>query len=147
MMVYQIVITGVFLSICTYTDTRYGCIYRKAVISMLILSIAGHIAEWIWVEKPDMGAIILSLIPGACCFLVSLLTREALGYGDSMVVAVCGIAIGTDMVMGLLMGGLFLAALWAIYLCVFQKADRRREFPFCPFLLAAFAVQILEICF
>lgn len=142
-MVYQSIITGLFLSICTYTDVRCRYVYRKVVILAFILSMAGYFANWMMGQMPDAGGMILSLLPGAGCFLVSLLSREALGYGDCMVITVCGISLGIEKVTGLLMLGLFLSAIWAIYLCLFRRADRRQEFPFVPFLLTAFVIQIL----
>lgn len=131
--------------VCTYTDIRYRYIYRSAVIAAFTLSIAGHCTDWILGQTPDAPSMILSLLPGAGCFLVSLLTREALGYGDSMAVTVCGISLGMEKVTELLLLGLFLSAVWAVYLCIFKKADRSREFPFLPFLMAAFVIQTLEL--
>ena len=160
-MQYQIVVTGIFLLICTYTDLRYRCIYRKIVYGLVILSVSGHLVCWITglQESPESaelaGAaasaahlaesvvpVAAGLIPGVVCFLISLLTREAFGYGDSMAVAACGVSLGLENTAGILTAGFLFSAVWAVFLCVFRKADLKKEFPFLPFLTAAFVLQI-----
>lgn len=147
----QMIVTGTCLLICTYTDLRYRCIYRKIVLSMMVLSISGHAVSWI-AEQPDLSEIFMSavsaaagLIPGMICFLLSFLTGEAFGYGDSMVVTACGISLGLEKTAELLMTGFFLSALWAVFLCIVQKANLKKEFPFLPFLSAAFVLQIITM--
>ncbi len=131
---YQKIITGIFLLLCTCTDLRSHCIYRRVAAAAVIFAAAGHLAAG------DMGILdcLLSLLPGICCLMISFLTREQLGYGDSLVIAVCGFSLGMEPVMELLMTGFFLAALWAVGVCVFCKADRKKEIPLMPFLAAAF---------
>lgn len=131
---YQKAITGIFLFLCTCTDLKSHCVYRRAAAAAAIFAAAGHLAV------KDMGIMdcLLSLLPGMGCFMVSFLTREQLGYGDSLVIAVCGFSLGMEQTMELLMTGFFLAALWAVGLCIFRGADRRKEIPLMPFLAAAF---------
>ncbi len=135
---YQKIVTGIFLLLCAYTDLKTHCVYRRTAVAAAAAAAAGHLAA------NDMGAAacLLSLLPGACCFLISLLTREQLGYGDSLVITVCGFSLGMEEVTGLLMTGFFLAALWAVGLCVFFHADRKKEIPLMPFLVAAFLLCV-----
>lgn len=154
---FQMIITGICLIICTYTDLRYRCIYRRVVFGIMILSAAGHAVSWFsdnaafWsAGQQDLAEISMSavtaasgLIPGMICFLISFLTREAFGYGDSVVVTACGISLGLEKTAELLVMSFFLSALWAVFLCIFRKAGLKKEFPFLPFLSAAFVLQII----
>lgn len=137
-MIYQKIITGIFLLLCTCTDLRNHCIYRRMAAAAAVLAAAGHLA----VQDMGVADCILSLFPGAGCFVISLLTREQLGYGDSLVITVCGFSLGMEQTADLLMTGFFLAALWAVGLCIFCKADRKREIPLMPFLAAAFLISL-----
>ena len=138
---YQLVVAAVFLSLCTYTDLKNKYIYRKLAVIMAAFAAAGHLI------KGDLAVsdCVLSILPGMFCFLVSLLTREALGYGDSLVITICGFSLGLEKVVDLLMTGLFFAALWAIGLCIFRKVDRKHEIPFMPFLTLGFMVQVMGL--
>ena len=135
---YQKVVTGIFLFLCTCTDIKKHCIYRNIAAAAAAFAAAGHLI----LKDMEPLSFFLSVLPGACCFLVSLLTREELGYGDSLVIAVCGFSLGPEPVIKLLMTGFFLAALWAAGLCVFCRADRKREIALMPFLGAAFLIQM-----
>lgn len=140
---YQKIVTGIFLLLCTYTDLKKNCIYRKTAVAAAVFIFAGHLIR----RDAGIMSCLLSMLPGACCFLISLATREQLGYGDSLVITVCGLSLGIEQVMGLLTAGFFLAALWAAGLCIFRKADRRREIPLMPFLTAAFVIQMTILGF
>lgn len=135
---YQNIVTGIFLFLCTYTDLKSYCIYRRIAAAAAVFAAVGHLAA----EDMEVITCLLSLLPGACCFMISLLTREQLGYGDSLVITVCGFSLGTERIIGLLMTGFFLAALWAMGLCIFCRADRKKEIPLMPFLAAAFLIQM-----
>jgi prepilin signal peptidase PulO-like enzyme (type II secretory pathway) len=89
------------------------------------------------------GELVLAVLPGAGCILISFLTREALGYGDGIVIMVHGLGMGFTCTVEWLLLGFFLSAIWAVYLCVFRKADRKKEFPFLPFLLGAFVIEMV----
>jgi leader peptidase (prepilin peptidase)/N-methyltransferase len=159
MKLYQIIVTGVFLGVCTYTDLKYRFVYWKIVVIAVGLIFSGYFAGWVFAQKTaieesagtndrieiltECGSLLLSVIPGVGCLLVSFLTGEALGYGDGIVVMVCGLSMGFADTVEWLLLGFFLSALWAVYLCVFRKAGRKKEFPFLPFLMGAFVIKIL----
>ena len=149
-MKYQMILTGVFLLLCTYTDLRYRCIYRKIVLGMIIFSIMGHLVNCAvgqsgHAESAGEAAVsvLLGIIPGAVCFLISFLTREAFGYGDCMTVTACGVALGAEKTVELLTAGFLFSSVWAVFLFVFRKAGLKKEFPFLPFLSMAYVLEFL----
>lgn len=135
----QYILTGIYLVLCAYTDIRFRYIDWKAAAVITVLSAAIHLSA----GTADTFSVVLSLIPGSCCFMVSFLTKEGFGYGDSLSVLVCGVTLGMEAAMELLMMGLGLAAVWAMGLCLLKKADGKSEFPFIPFLLASFVILCL----
>ncbi|MDO4298439.1 MAG: A24 family peptidase [Lachnospiraceae bacterium] len=135
----QIIVAGIFLLCGTYTDLRYGCVYRKTAAAAILISAAGYFVT----GKFSVWEMILSLIPGMLCLFISFLTQEGLGYGDSIAIAVCGFALGLERIFSVVVIGFFLAAVWGIGLCIFRKAGRKMEFPFLPFLTIGYVIEIL----
>lgn len=135
----QMIAAGVFLLHGTYTDLRYGYVYRKTAAAAFLVSLAGYLVT----GKISVWEMILSLIPGVLCLLISFLTQEGLGYGDSIAIGVCGFSLGPERIFSIVLIGFFLAAVWGIVLCTFRKAGRKQEFPFLPFLTIAYAAELL----
>lgn len=134
---YQYVLTLFLLVVCTYTDIRYRRVYGKAVAFYSVLALAGHL-----LRPPDIWPeIIYGAVPGAACMVVSWITRQGLGYGDSILILVCGMTLGIGACAAFVFSAFLLAGIWAGVLFVFRRADRKKEIPFVPFLLAAFLLQ------
>jgi leader peptidase (prepilin peptidase)/N-methyltransferase len=119
--------------------------YFAANINHLVMSVTEENGDTGMMAAENLyeaaGELVLAVLPGAGCILLSFLTREALGYGDGIVIMVYGLGMGFTCTVEWLLLGFFLSAIWAVYLCVFQKADRKKEFPFLPFLLGAFVIE------
>ncbi len=128
---YQNVLTGIVLLICSFTDLRYKKIYKAVAGGYLILAILGHTVKPI-VSPAEVAA---GLLPGLFCLLLSWISREGLGYGDSVLVAGCGLSVGLWPCITILFAAFLLAGLWAAGLLIFRRAGRKKEIPFVPFLL------------
>lgn len=93
------------------------------------------------------GSSLLSVISGmAIGFLVLMLakvTREAIGYGDGILLTVTGIYLGGWENMELFLCGCFLAACLSIVLLVVKKAGRKDSMPFVPFLLVSYIGMVV----
>ncbi len=86
---------------------------------------------------------IISLIPGIVCLIVAKLTKEAIGYGDAMIIFMLGLYWRWESVCTVLMGACMLAAIFALVLLIFFRKNRKYEIPFVPFLaLALFMEEI-----
>lgn len=69
-------------------------------------------------------------------FLVSFLSRGAIGCGDCLVLLTYGSWVGIDWEAGCLMTGLVYSAVWSAGLLLLKRAGRKDTLPFLPFLLA-----------
>ena len=128
---------GVTLIPSVITDVRK----KELPVWLLALSgILGILAALI-LEGTVWWRILLSLVPGAVLLGLSRITRDAIGFGDGILVMALGAWLGAVRVTEVLLAAFFLAGIFGL---VATLARRRRSLriPFAPFLFvgAAFAV-------
>ncbi|MDD2957336.1 MAG: prepilin peptidase [Lachnospiraceae bacterium] len=123
----------IFLIICCITDLNKKIIWKPVTI----LVFAGVCTAHFILKDMELWNILCGCLPGLCLLAAGLATREAIGYGDGLVIMSCGAAIGFADVTALLLLGLFFSAIWAAILLIVRKAGKKDSFPFVPFLLAA----------
>lgn len=83
--------------------------------------------------------IVCCILPGGILLLVSLLTKESIGYGDGVAVMVLGLWTGAWFTAGVLCVAVILAGLFGIGYLVMGKRD---AIPFIPFLLVGLEVML-----
>lgn len=122
-----------FLMICSWIDLRSRslptAVFITAVIGSGISIIAGGV-------EPILAA--GGLIIGLLCLFFSRVTREGLGYGDSMLILFLGVGIGLWQIIGVLMIAFFSAAGYSACLLIFRRKNRHYAYPFVPFLLVGY---------
>ena len=105
---------------------------RKRQISLLISGIAGVggifliLVGSISAKEAAMGACV-----GAVLLLLSILTKDAIGFGDGLITVVTGCYLGGR-------DNLLLAAIFGISILIIKKVDKKKECPFVPFVLFAY---------
>ncbi len=77
---------------------------------------------------------------GGIFLVVSRLTGEAFGYGDSILITVMGSFIGFWNILSLLIAAFLMAAAFSVFLLAGKRFGRKDSFPFVPFLTAAYIV-------
>lgn len=118
----------------TFTDMRSRRIEGKSVL-------IGGTAGLLWCLAhglPGLRQAVLGMLPGALLLLIGKLGKEAVGYGDGLIVAVIGIYAGLWDTFGLLLGALTAAAVTGSLLLICGRGTVKTELPFVPFLLAAY---------
>ena len=97
----------------------------------------------------NQGRIPLSILGGMVGMLmlvISKLTNEALGYGDSLLILGMGISLGLWNLLWLLAIAFFGAALFAVGLLISKRAKKKSTLPFIPFINASYIfLFVLEI--
>lgn len=84
--------------------------------------------------KIPLVLMVTGALVGGVFLLISRLTQEAFGYGDSLMIAVTGVYLGFWNVLYLLVWAYVLAAVFAGYVLIrkgFQKMRHFRLFRFC----------------
>ena len=75
---------------------------------------------------------------GIIFLIVSRVTEEAFGYGDSILIMTMGGFLGFWNILSLLVAAFSMAALFSIFMLIRKKFHRKSAFPFVPFLTAAY---------
>ena len=75
---------------------------------------------------------------GIVFLVVSRVTDESLGYGDSILILIMGGFLGFWNILSLLVAAFSMAALFSIFMLLRKKFHRKSAFPFVPFLTAAY---------
>ena len=93
------------------------------------------------------GMLILSwvadLLPGITLLLIAGFSREAVGYGDGLVILILGLGLGAGRVITILLTALLLTVLWGGVQMVRDHRSRKKAVPFIPFLLIADVIYLI----
>ena len=89
------------------------------------------------------GEIIAGILAGAFFLLLSKLTKESFGYGDSILIVIMGAFLGFWSLMSVLFMAFFMAGLFSVIMLLKTKFHKKSKFPFIPFLMAAYAGGII----
>ena len=81
-----------------------------------------------------------SMMPGAALLLVALVTKEAVGYGDGLLLLATGPLFGWQRMLLCIPAALLLTAIVSVVLLAVKKANRKTKIPFVPFLAAGMGV-------
>ena len=134
---YHYLLTTAIFIICSYTDIRYKKVYKIITAVYFILALSGHLIG----KTGTVVTMMTGLIPGAFCLFLSWASRQEFGYGDSTLIAICGVSLGFRPCMTIIFTAFFCSGVWALVLFGLRRADRKSEIPFVPFLLLGTVIQ------
>lgn len=129
-----------FLLYCSVCDIKMGVIKTKILLlGILPVSIyAGFISE------ETSASIICGMLLGGSFLFVSYFTREALGYADSILLALLGTFLGVEKLLFIMLLSFGSVAVFSLVGIVCKHWDRDKTIPFVPFLLLGYmGVMIL----
>lgn len=120
------------LGIQSYYDIRY----KKVP---LFLTVIGTILGLIYfLGNKDIHLFLLgAFIPGAVCLLYGKVTKEALGYGDGLLILMMGCYFNLKELLGICFLAFMIGGLVALGLLVIFRRSGKQEIPFVPFLFVA----------
>lgn len=125
----------VFLGILALEDIR-----ERRIALKNILLFGGMAALYrCLTAQISMEEIIFSLLPGAGMLLLGFLTREQIGYGDGLTVAVLGLWTGGRSVLVSVIAAVLCTGVWSL-ICVIKR--RMEPIPFVPFLLIGMEMML-----
>lgn len=130
-----------YLAFCCYTDikSRYIPLIPTTIISVVIIVI-----QFINIPfgNTDFFSLIISFIPGIIMILISFLSRESIGYGDSILLSLCCICIGTVNSFFLITCAFIYSAIFSLFLLL--KGRKKNEtIPFIPFIFLSLISVII----
>lgn len=133
------IIIGIFMAICTVADIRK----KEIPAAVIVLSGLPLLCHIIFGNERQWMDILYSLMPGIFLLMLSYCTKESIGYGDGLVVAVIGICMGTGICIAALAAGLIISAVYGAALLALRKAGGKTRMPFVPFLSAGLGVVFI----
>jgi len=122
-----------FLAICAGLDIRYKSLPAAAIG----VAAVGSSAILLW-RRVDWILAAGGILVGVFCLVVSKVTRQGLGYGDSLLILFLGACVGLWKLTGVLLIAFLSSAIFSIFLLTFRKKKRKYSYPFIPFLLLGF---------
>lgn len=133
LMISRAIGMGILISM-SVTDLKYRKVSGAMLMSASVLA-AGYVLvfgrDQIWM---NLGG----LFAGAFFLLVSKVTKEGLGYGDSWLICILGFYLGTWELMELLMIAWTGAALTAMIVLMRKRYNRKAVLPMVPFITGGY---------
>ena len=127
-----IIILGV---ICVFDIKR-----KKIPIYMLIILAAAGIISNFTVGEFDIEKRIIAMLPGMILLIVSMITKQQIGYGDGMIILIMGLYIDIDDILSIVLSSFLLSSIAAIILMTVFKKKKNFEMAFSPFLLIGYGL-------
>lgn len=121
--------------------------YKKVSMGLTIVGMGVGIISWILDVGKGCFAYeqCLALLLGVFCLLMGKITREAIGYGDGMIVFMLGFFYEWQYLCIIGMNACLLAAIVALICLVIFHKSRNYELPFVPFLTVAICLREIGI--
>lgn len=128
----DVVFKSVFFLCCllhTYTDFREYLLYDEVSLAMLMTGVirAFNLST---LDSAALGA----FSTGFCFFILYVLARGGMGFGDVKLAAVLGLWLGWAQGLLALLVALWLGSAVAVVLLLLSKGDRRTAIPFGPYM-------------
>lgn len=138
-----------FLTLCVLQDIRRMEIERRLFLVMGITVCLYELRLLLTGTLPPYRELLLSVIPGLVLLLVSKLSREALGLGDSLFFLLLGPCCGAVRLLSILAASFLLAAVCALFFITAasmrEGVQRGRRIPFLPFTIAPVLYHIFML--
>lgn len=113
---------------------------KKIPVYMLIILAAAGIISNFTVGEFDIEKRIIAMLPGMILLIVSMITKQQIGYGDGMIILIMGLYIDIDDILSIVLSSFLLSSIAAIILMMVFKKKKNFEMAFSPFLLIGYGL-------
>lgn len=117
--------------------------YRKVPIKALLIAAAGAVGYHALCREEEMLVLAAGAAVGVLFVFVSKVTKEGIGYGDSLGILTLGLYLGVWSLLEVLGRALFLLALSGAVLLAGKRMSRKCALPFYPFLTIGYALWMI----
>ena len=122
-------IIGFFLIMYSLQDLRKKQISEKGLIGFGIIGMIYAV-----VCKNHLFSILIGILPGCILLLFGRMTKQAIGYGDGILLLFMGLFLSGRDILALLGMALCLSSFFVVLLFFIGKLKKRMTLPFVPFL-------------
>ena len=127
---------GMILAVQSYWDIKDKEI---PVLVNLLGGIGGIVLSLL--QRRSLKEVLLALVPSLVCLLISFLTREAIGYGDGLLLSVVGMFVSYEVVLEIVFLAISFAGILALFLLVVCHKRGKEKLAFVPFLFGAWLMH------
>ena len=124
----------IFLGTCGIFDCRK----KEIPVALLIIMSIAVLIFAVCCEENDIWTRAVGALIGVLFFVISKLTKEAIGYGDSWLILLLGIHLGSLVALQVLFAASFAAGLCSLFYLWIKGWKKRTTLPFVPFMAAAY---------
>jgi leader peptidase (prepilin peptidase)/N-methyltransferase len=128
-------------------DLEHGLILNKVVYPGIVVALLLALLPrpWLteWIVTGVANAALGGAVGFAILFLIAIVSRGGMGWGDVKLAALIGLATGFPLVFFSLIMGAILGGIVAVSLLIAKKKTRRETIPFGPFLAVAAMITLL----
>ena len=128
----------IFLFLAAVSDVR--C--REVSLILVGAAFLSGLLLRVVLEKCSFWEILFGCIPGCAMLLLSWLTKQAVGFGDSALLVSTGVFLGVLKTLFLLGLSFLAAGIFAAVLLIVKKKKRKEELPFLPFLMTGYVALL-----
>ncbi len=130
------IVVGICLLIQSVWDIRTKALPLRTSILIALCGL-GYSAYM----RRDGWEIIVALIPGVLCLVIGYITRQAIGYGDGILLCALGMWYSCEVVVATFMIALIVAAMTGLVLLVLFQKSGKYEVPFVPFIFLSWCIR------
>ena len=124
-----------FLMFCAWCDWKHRSI---SVTTLALYSLAAVLLA-VFVKRQSVSEISVGVLFGIIFLGISAVTKEAIGYGDSWLIAILGSYLGLESVLWVLLTASVCACIVSLIQLCRKQWNRGYTLPFVPFLAVGFA--------
>ncbi|CUX37163.1 prepilin peptidase [Clostridium sp. C105KSO13] len=127
---------GMYLAILSIMDIR---VQR---VPVLLVAVGGTAAAAVRICRQEVPLVLAlgGAAIGVMFLVVSRGTREAFGYGDSLVILAMGLFLGFWNLLVVLTCAFLLSSLFAAASLLYKGMNKKVSYPFLPFLLISYCI-------
>ncbi len=130
-----VVVVGVLLLIAGITDIRKRQISRRLLMLLTLVCIVAVLVRGSFAVMAAGGMAI-----GLCVIGISMISREQIGRGDGIVIAVIGLVLGFRRCLAVVSVASLVMCAAAIVVLLFKKGNRRTQLAFLPALFVGYVL-------
>lgn len=134
---------GIYAVLLMYLLIMSICDLKKMRIHVMISIIVAVVLlgmRMVVCGREILPELLYGVLPGAMVLLISCVSRGEIGFGDGVVLIVCGMATSWQMSISMLFCALVMVSFVGSGMMLFRKVSRRTRLPFVPFLLVSYGV-------
>ena len=122
------------LALIAYQDWKTK---KISIVLLGVLTVLVFLFQ-VFVIREGIWSVLGGVLVGGIFLIISMCTKEAIGYGDSWLITVLGMYLGSSKMLEVMLAAGIGASLFSVWKLFQNGWDKKITIPFAPFLMAAY---------